>query len=53
MLARGTVAGGWVKVTVGYAGNPRSLQDQLGRRLAKMLKKNPDKIMSLQLAGES
>lgn len=44
------VAGGWVKITVGYAGNPRSLQDQLGRRLAKALRKDPDKVSSLDLS---
>lgn len=46
----GMIAGGWVKITVGYAEDPRSLQDQLGRRLAKMLRKNPDKIVPLNLA---
>lgn len=45
----GMIAGGWVKITVGYAENPRSLQDQLGRRLAKLLRKNPDKIAPLEL----
>jgi len=45
----GMIAGGWVKITVGYADDPRSLQDQLGRRLAKMLRKNPEKIGPLSL----
>lgn len=45
------IAGGWVKITVGYTANPRSLQDQLGRRLAKLLKKNPDKIAPLDLGA--
>jgi len=46
----GMIAGGWVKITVGYADDPRSLQEQLGRRLAKRLKKNPDKIVPLDLS---
>jgi nanoRNase/pAp phosphatase (c-di-AMP/oligoRNAs hydrolase) len=47
----GMMAGGWVKITVGYTADPRSLQDQLGRRLAKILKKNPDKISPLDLGA--
>lgn len=43
------IAGGWVRITVGYAGNPRSLQEQLARRLAKALRKNPDKLARLTL----
>ena len=30
----GMIAGGWVKITPGYAQDPRSLQDQLARRLS-------------------
>jgi nanoRNase/pAp phosphatase (c-di-AMP/oligoRNAs hydrolase) len=45
----GMTAGGWVKVTIGYAANPRSLQAQLGKRLAKALKKNPDKLAPIEL----
>lgn len=45
----GMMAGGWVKVTSGYAENPRSLQEQLSRRLAKALNKNPDRIERLRL----
>lgn len=46
------IAGGWVKITVGYAGNPRSLQEQLARRLAKLLRKDPDKICPLELSED-
>lgn len=45
----GMMAGGWVKITTGYADNPRSLQDQLARRLAKALRKNPDKLQPIRL----
>lgn len=45
----GMTAGGWVKITVGYAANPRSLQLQLAKRLAKALKKNPDKLTPISL----
>jgi len=45
----GMMAGGWVKITTGYAENPRSLQDQLARRLAKALRKNPDRLQPIRL----
>ena len=48
----GMTAGGWVPITVGYAENPRSLQAQLGRRFAKAMKKNPEKLVTLDLAPE-
>lgn len=48
----GMLAGGWVKITTGYAENPRSLQEQLARRLAKALRKNPDKLQPLRLNPE-
>jgi len=48
----GMTAGGWVKITVGYAANPRALQVQLGKRLAKSLKKNPDKLTPIALKPE-
>lgn len=45
----GMTAGGWVAVTVGYAADPRTLQEQLGKRFARYLKKNPDKLVPLGL----
>lgn len=49
----GMTAGGWAPITVGYAENPRSLQEQLGRRLAKALRKNPDRLTPLELETET
>lgn len=45
----GMLAGGWVEITTGYAGNPRALQEQLARRLARALKKNPDRLQPMAL----
>lgn len=47
----GMTAGGWVEITVGYAESPRSLQEQLAQRLAKALKKNPDKLLPVDLTA--
>jgi hypothetical protein len=40
----GTTAGGWTPITTGWAEDPAALQRQLARRLAKALKKNPEKL---------
>lgn len=45
----GMIAGGWVAITSGYADDPASLQEQLGRRLATALSKSPDKLQPLDL----
>ncbi|HMB54245.1 MAG TPA: DHHA1 domain-containing protein [Thermoanaerobaculia bacterium] len=47
----GMIAGGWVKITTGYADEPRGLQEQLAKRLAKALRKNPEKLQPLRLRG--
>jgi nanoRNase/pAp phosphatase (c-di-AMP/oligoRNAs hydrolase) len=46
----GTTAGGWVAITPGFADHPRTLQRQLAGRLAKVLKKSPDKIVPVVFA---
>ena len=48
----GMIAGGWVAITTGYAADPRGLQEQLARRLARALRKNPDRLQPLRLAEE-
>lgn len=45
----GMLAGGWVAITPGYADDPRGLQEQLARRLARSLKKNPDRLQPIAL----
>lgn len=45
----GMLAGGWVAITPGYAGEPRALQEQLARRLARALGKNPDRLQPIAL----
>lgn len=45
----GMLAGGWVAITPGYAGAPRGLQEQLARRLARALGKNPDRLQPIAL----
>lgn len=45
----GMMAGGWVDATKAPGGDPRQLQRQLGVRLAKALRKNPEKIMRIEL----
>jgi nanoRNase/pAp phosphatase (c-di-AMP/oligoRNAs hydrolase) len=45
----GMLAGGWVAITSGYADDPRALQEQLARRLARALKKNPDRLQPIAL----
>lgn len=40
----GMTAGGWVDAARAPGGDPRNLQRQLATRLAKLLKKNPEKI---------
>jgi nanoRNase/pAp phosphatase (c-di-AMP/oligoRNAs hydrolase) len=45
----GMTAGGWTKITVGYSDDPRSLQEQLAKRLAKYLRKNPHKLAPVPL----
>jgi nanoRNase/pAp phosphatase (c-di-AMP/oligoRNAs hydrolase) len=45
----GMLAGGWVAITPGYADDPRALQEQLARRLARALKKNPDRLQPIAL----
>jgi nanoRNase/pAp phosphatase (c-di-AMP/oligoRNAs hydrolase) len=47
----GMTAGGWVPITVGYAQDPGSLQQQLGRRLATALHQNPDKLAPVPLTA--
>lgn len=49
----GTTAGGWTPITPGYAAEPAALQRQLARRLAHLLKKNPDKIAPLVFTGNA
>ncbi|HUO86428.1 MAG TPA: DHHA1 domain-containing protein [Thermoanaerobaculia bacterium] len=49
----GMLAGGWVKVTAGYAEDPPALQEQLARRLARILRKNPDRLQPLVLTAAS
>ena len=49
----GTTAGGWAPITAGYADAPETLQRQLARRLARVLKKNPEKIGPVVLGGPS
>lgn len=44
-------AGGWVAITSGYADDPRALQEQLARRLAKYLKKNPDRLTPVDFSA--
>jgi nanoRNase/pAp phosphatase (c-di-AMP/oligoRNAs hydrolase) len=43
----GRTAGGWVNVTPGYAADPAALQRQLARRLARLLKKDPERVAPL------
>jgi nanoRNase/pAp phosphatase (c-di-AMP/oligoRNAs hydrolase) len=45
----GMLAGGWVQITPGYADDPRALQEQLARRLARALQKNPDRLQPIAL----
>lgn len=45
----GMIAGGWVDIDAARAKSTRDLQEQLGKRLAKILKKNPDKLLAVQL----
>jgi nanoRNase/pAp phosphatase (c-di-AMP/oligoRNAs hydrolase) len=45
----GMLAGGWVAITPGYADDPRGLQEQLARRLARALDKNPDRLQPIAL----
>jgi len=45
----GMMAGGWVDIEAARAKSPRDLQNQLAKRLAKILKKNPDKLLPVQL----
>ena len=49
----GMLAGGWVAITPGYADDPRSLQRLLARRLAKALRKSPDRLENLDLEAAS
>jgi nanoRNase/pAp phosphatase (c-di-AMP/oligoRNAs hydrolase) len=49
----GMIAGGWVPITKGYADDPRSLQHELGRRLAKAMRKKPDRLGALDLEPET
>jgi len=48
----GMIAGGWVKITTGYADDPRSLQDQLARRLARELDKKPERLQRIALNAD-
>jgi nanoRNase/pAp phosphatase (c-di-AMP/oligoRNAs hydrolase) len=43
----GMTAGGYVSLELFKNGNPAALQKQLGRRFAKALKKNPDRLLPL------
>jgi nanoRNase/pAp phosphatase (c-di-AMP/oligoRNAs hydrolase) len=49
----GMLAGGWVAITPGYADDPRALQEQLARRLARALKKNPDRLQPIALERQA
>ena len=49
----GMLAGGWVQITPGWAEQPRDLQEQLARRLARALEKNPERLQRLELTAPS
>ena len=49
----GMMAGGWVEIDGTRAKTPRDLQNQLAKRLAKILKKNPDKLLPVELNGHT
>ncbi|MEE8137887.1 MAG: DHH family phosphoesterase [Thermoanaerobaculia bacterium] len=46
----GMMAGGWVPVSKSPDGDPAALQTQLAQRLARMLKKNPDRLSPIVLS---
>lgn len=48
----GRTAGGWVTITVGYADRPIELQRLLAARLARHLKKDPERLTVLDLNPE-
>jgi len=49
----GMMAGGWISLDQGRGGTPRDLYRSLLRRLAKALKKNPDKLAPIPLAKQA
>jgi nanoRNase/pAp phosphatase (c-di-AMP/oligoRNAs hydrolase) len=47
----GMMAGGWVDAGKAPNGDHRQLQRQLGARLARALRKNPEKLMRIDIGG--
>ncbi|MGH9361508.1 MAG: DHHA1 domain-containing protein, partial [Thermoanaerobaculia bacterium] len=45
----GMMAGGWVEATKAPNGDVRQLQRQLGQRLARLLRKNPERLVKVEL----
>jgi nanoRNase/pAp phosphatase (c-di-AMP/oligoRNAs hydrolase) len=45
----GTLAGGWVPLDKAPGGDPRAVQRRLAARLARALKKNPEKLLPIDL----
>jgi hypothetical protein len=43
------IAGGWIEINDDARSTAESLQRQMARRLAKLLKKNPDRLTHLDL----
>lgn len=49
----GMMAGGWIEIKEGRNGHPSAVQQQLARRLAGILKKNPDRLSPLLLSPDN
>ncbi len=45
----GMIAGGWIEMAKAARSDPQSLQRHVARRLAQLLKKNPEKLAPLKL----
>ena len=45
----GMIAGGWIETNDDPRSTPEALQRHMARRLAQLLKKNPDRLMPLEL----
>ncbi len=45
----GMIAGGWIELNDSSRANPKGVQQHVARRLAHLLKKNPDRLASLDL----
>jgi nanoRNase/pAp phosphatase (c-di-AMP/oligoRNAs hydrolase) len=48
----GMTAGGWIEYADARPGDPRALQEQMTQRLAKVLKKNPEKLAPVPMDPE-